>query len=440
MKLRKWLRAATDLFGSTEQLRRLNPEEDPAAVKKKRIRKYAMLMAFTALTGILAGAAYRRTVRNVILTDGLIERTAAGSESREYTLVASSDDHGERRMDVTVSSQRLYGEEEEAYFEKAYEWLEREMLAGNTSADMVTGPLKLVKRIGGTEITVEWETPDPHYLYSDGSIRTGRITGPTPVVMTAVLHYFDDVRIRQIPICLMPEETDADDMAFTELEQRLREQDMDQSIEGYMALPSEMGESAVTWSEPEDRTASMLVCLGLAASLVLIPAGQQELRMSERKRQDQMLKDYPDIVSNFIMLTGAGMTCRGAWERIVSDYSADRRAGRSEIRFAYEEMKYAVRELNIGKSEKEVYEDFGSRCGSLQYQRFGTLLAGNLKRGSRELNRLLELEAADAFSTRRESVRRKAEELGTKLLLPMLIMMCIVIAVIIVPAFRTFSF
>ena len=64
------------------------------------------------------------------------------------------------------------------------------------------------------------------------------------------------------------------------------------------------------------------------------------------------MRDYPDIISKFIMLITAGMTCRAAWEKICSDYrrSIEREKSKDEAvktgkkkkagnrRYAYEEM------------------------------------------------------------------------------------------------------
>lgn len=84
------------------------------------------------------------------------------------------------------------------------------------------------------------------------------------------------------------------------------------------------------------------------------------------------------------------------------------------------------------------YESFGTRCNLLAYQRFGTMLSRNLKRGSANIIDMLELESRDCIAERRENVRRKGEETGTKLLLPMFGMLILVIAIVVVPAFSSF--
>ena len=37
-------------------------------------------------------------------------------------------------------------------------------------------------------------------------------------------------------------------------------------------------------------------------------------------KQEQMLIDYSEIISQFIILMGAGMTAKNVWKKIVEDY------------------------------------------------------------------------------------------------------------------------
>lgn len=67
--------------------------------------------------------------------------------------------------------------------------------------------------------------------------------------------------------------------------------------------------------------------------------------------------------------------------------------------------------------------------------KFCTLLVQNMKKGTADLIRILEYESADVFNERKENVKILGEEAGTKLLLPMMIMMVIIFAIIMYAAF-----
>ena len=95
--------------------------------------------------------------------------------------------------------------------------------------------------------------------------------------------------------------------------------------------------------------------------------------------------------------------------------------------------------MQAGISEAMAYEQFGRRCNTREYMKLASLLQTNIKKGTRELRRLLENEAYDAFEKRKNMAKIKGEEATTRLLMPMLLMLVIVMAVIMVPAVTSFN-
>jgi transcriptional regulator with XRE-family HTH domain len=92
----------------------------------------------------------------------------------------------------------------------------------------------------------------------------------------------------------------------------------------------------------------------------------------------------------------------------------------------------------LGVSETKAYESYGRRIGLLPYIRFCSLVTQNLKKGNRGFTELLKQEAKIAFEERKEIAKRLGEEAGTKLLMPMMLMLIIVFMIILIPAFISF--
>ena len=118
------------------------------------------------------------------------------------------------------------------------------------------------------------------------------------------------------------------------------------------------------------------------------------------------------------------------------DYRTIKEKG-GEKRYAYEEMLFTVYELERGIEEVAAYGHFSRRCGVQRYVKMVALLEQNAKMGSRGLLSSLQRESKDAFEERKSRAERKGEEAGTKLLVPMFMMLIIVMAVIMVPAMTT---
>ena len=62
-----------------------------------------------------------------------------------------------------------------------------------------------------------------------------------------------------------------------------------------------------------------------------------------------------------------------------------------------------------------------------------------MKKGSVNLREMLEKEAQEAFEEHQLQIRKLGEEAGTKLLIPMVMMLAVVMIVIMVPAFMTYQ-
>ena len=165
-------------------------------------------------------------------------------------------------------------------------------------------------------------------------------------------------------------------------------------------------------------------------------APDKDLDKKVKERDEQMLMDYPEVVSKLSLYIGAGMTVRMAWKKITDEYV--QRVNKGEKRhFIYEEMRLAAYEMESGTGELVAYRHFSKRCRVQKYVKLVSLLEQSIKLGAKNFLGALKEEADDAVRNSRAVVKRKGEEAGTKLLLPMMLMLLIVMVVIIVPAFMT---
>ena len=84
------------------------------------------------------------------------------------------------------------------------------------------------------------------------------------------------------------------------------------------------------------------------------------------------------------------------------------------------------------------YERFGRRCRIPSYNKLAAMLSQNMRKGAANLPLLLKEEAADAFEERKHSARKQGEKAGTKLLVPMMMLLGMTMVIIMVPAFQTY--
>ena len=149
------------------------------------------------------------------------------------------------------------------------------------------------------------------------------------------------------------------------------------------------------------------------------------------------MRDYPEIVSKLTVFLGAGLTVRGAWEQIVRNYERDRKEGKGE-RYAYEEMRETLGQMEKKIPEGKAYQEFGRRCGLQPYLKLAGLLEQNRREGTKNLRSAMRLEMAAAFEERKNLARKQGEEAGTKLLIPLFLMLGVVMAMVAAPALLSF--
>lgn len=203
----------------------------------------------------------------------------------------------------------------------------------------------------------------------------------------------------------------------------------------YYYLPTEWNGEEIVWEEPRNSSGGLLAGLSLLASGVIMVRKARKEQEKKLKRMEQLLMDYPALVMKFTLLVQAGMTVRKAFQKIAFDY---KRKKKGSSRWAYEEVVAACNEMDSGVSEAEAYRRFGERCGQIKYKTFATLLIQNLQKGSRRMSDMLEKESMEAWDERKRKARILGEMAATRLLLPMAMMLLVVMAVIMIPAFLSF--
>ena len=130
------------------------------------------------------------------------------------------------------------------------------------------------------------------------------------------------------------------------------------------------------------------------------------------------------------------MTVKKAWRKITEGYMKEKED--ENERYVYEEMRQTCHEMDSGVAELEAYRRFGERCGQVKYKTLATLLIQNLQKGSRQMADMLERESVEAWEERKRKARVLGEAAATKLLFPMMLMLIVVMAIVMIPAFLSF--
>ena len=80
----------------------------------------------------------------------------------------------------------------------------------------------------------------------------------------------------------------------------------------------------------------------------------------------------------------------------------------------------------------------GHRINLPMYIKLMSLLSQNVKKGTRDILIMMAGEEQNARQTRKEMAKRKGEEAGTKLLIPMVVLLGVVMVIVMLPAIINF--
>ena len=360
---------------------------------------------------------------------GYLPRKEVGGSSYERVLrYTAGQDKG--TLTVTVPSRTLSPAEAEEALREAEArldaWFSEPERESGIRAD-----LSLPLSLEGLPVTLLWSSSDGGVLGSDGVIGPQATKEGVPVELSA--HLTADPASAVYTVRLQVFAREEEDLSVPDrLTAAIRASD-DRTKE-QLALPSSLRGTPVRWSYPASAAGPFLLFAGCLAPPLLWLAFRERQTREERLRHLRLSLDYPALADYLTLYLRAGMSLRGAVLRIAADYAALRREG-GRMREGFELFRGAAMALNGGAAEAETYRAMGDRSGHQRYRTLAHLMTEHLERGNDALTATLRREADDAFSERIRAARILGEQAGTRLLLPMTMMLLAILLVTTVPAF-----
>ena len=194
-------------------------------------------------------------------------------------------------------------------------------------------------------------------------------------------------------------------------------------------LPTELEGKKISFYQEKSGNGAYVFLLLLSAGIILYVLKIYKPKKQKEYREKQMIADYSEIVSKLSLLMGTGMSAYNALSSIAEDNGKG-----INSHYAYKEILFCVNRISSGVSEHVSYMEFGKRCGLMPYIRLSNLLIQNINMGTNNIFELLREETTSAFNERKHKARKTGEEAGTKLLLPMSLMLIVVLVIIVVPS------
>ena len=395
-----------------------------------KAKKNFCMAAFIILLGNLLGIGIfikEEKERNI----KYLERNSYGEGGYEETLFAETQG---KTQEITVYV------EEESYTEKEIEhyikeakkeldkWLKKVKKGGKD--------FRFPQSLEGNPVKISWSTGNPEILSWEGMLGEDIPKKGENVEIVAFLSLGEGTEIWQKKVTVYPPSLSEKKKLQKEIQKEAELLSENPSEPLY--LPQTVRGEEIRYRKTGTETGRIICIMSLVLGLGVYPLQKEKEKKKQELVKKEMQRDYPDIIQKLVLFLRAGFTIRKAMEKIADGYLRSKEKYHAKERSAYEEIVRTCKEMQGGIYEAEAYERFGVRCGLSQYKVLSVLLVQNLKKGNQNLLELLEREEAVAEDERKRSAKVRGEEASTKLLLPMVLQLIVVLMILMIPAFFSF--
>ena len=384
-------------------------------------KKKKLLCAAAAVIGMIFGlsAAVRSEKTNTSITE--LQRLYV---AQKVSLYVKEEGKDQIPVIISLDARERSNQEKEELLNQAYSEILEVIKGGNPSLEQITTDLNLVYswRISDEEIQVIWTIPNDIPISASGKVVNPDNRTEAEIQMTLMLG--EVKRSWNIRVVLL----DREQISQT-LEEYIQEAVNVQKEQDTVLLPADFQGKKLLYSCEQDPSVIQYLLPGALLGVVLWLFFYRKERNQKEERKKQLERDYPDFSMKIALLYGAGLSMTSIWEKIMREGTV---GGYLKI-----EIEKTVRRLKSGIPESIAYWEFGEQCGLPEYRRLAGILEQTVSKGSKGLMRLLDDTARDSLQERKAAIKRKGEEINTKLLVPMAILLVVIIVIIMVPALNS---
>ncbi|MCI8927568.1 MAG: type II secretion system F family protein [Lachnospiraceae bacterium] len=162
---------------------------------------------------------------------------------------------------------------------------------------------------------------------------------------------------------------------------------------------------------------------GAALAVIFVWYMNESFKDKLTARREEILAQFPQVLSKMTLLVNSGMLLRDAWNLIANQSDT----------VLFQEMQLTATQLDNGVSEAAAYREFAERCGIKEVRKFASMIIQGLEKGAAELTMFLKDMADELWMEKRNMVKQKGEKANSKLLVPTVIIFIGILFMIMAP-------
>lgn len=422
----KWTKWMQYYRREIQTIRVLDRQQAEKEVRQNMVRVFGIIVWILLCGSIWTEWMFYYESQDQSDTDVVVERSDYDGEvktedirltvdDKEYTYFMEIEPREYTRSEFLEQAQRLY------------ENLEQTILGKNSDLNHITSQLELPREDTSGMFSYSWISDKPDIISSYGAVNLEDASETEAVTLRLKITYQTYEVEYEIPVIAVKERRRKD--VLERVKEELQQIEKNTRTEQTITLPEQYEDVRIQVQEVQKKQAGTVLFLILMIAGLLVPCIILRTKEEKKKRNNALLDQYPSFVNQLWLLLGTGMTIQIAIQKIMSEMKET---------LLKRELEYAIHQLENGNEACWVYEQLGQRLHVPEYYQLMQHISQHIRMGTKDLRNLMETEMQTALRKKRESAKKKGEEASTKLLLPMVILLALVMAIIIFPAIIEF--
>lgn len=392
----------------------------------KKQRLIIIIASLISILCIIAGIIYDSGLTRVELTT--ITRPKPYEEAENISFGVEVDGikaDKELTYEGQIGVKKLEEGKIDEHLQNTLDTLEANMYREGEGKERVLTGLNIPVRLENNPVDISFSTDEGGILLDNGDLNFDMIKEKRPVTLKLTASYGEREMSRSLVITVYPRTLTEEEKVKLAVKEKLDSALADGENET-ITLPAEVDGKRVRAYFPKEEITGNLVGFALAAIICLFVVFNENNKRKIKDREEELKNGYTEFVGRFVILLGAGLNIPAIWRKLETGFASNKSLT--------EEIRLTLWEVGNGKTEREAYENFGKRIGGTQYAKFVSVINQSLKLGQGQLLSRLEAESEAAMFERRNKAKVMGEVADTKLLMPMMLQLVLIMLIIMVPA------
>lgn len=379
-------------------------------------------------------SAYSDYQSNRLPAGNEIVRNQYGEGAKEIQLKVKKEEGEWQDISVTIGEKEYIEEELEELYKSFIPVIQTIVLGKNDNSEAVCEDLDFIQEAEGFPFFITWKSGDVSVIDGSGKIVTEEREKEVPIEIIMTASYKEWSKEHVFSFIVAPIEKDG----LWDLKLLIGEEEERNRVNRAFILPDNYKGESLNWRLKGSRTSLIIGGVFIGILPLLYCRMDRELHKEAVKRKEEIEAEYPEFIGVFVLYLEAGLSMQSSLFRISQDYM-NRRNSNGRKNYLYEEINNMCRQMKNGMPEKEAYEYLGRRCDLSCYRKLVSIMVRFLERGNAGMMDNMRQEIENANEAGYKRVKKKGEEISTKLLIPMMMMLSIVMILIMVPACFSFQ-